>query len=419
MNYVEMPGTPVPVKMWTNGVTIEQMALQQIRNTAELPIVEGVAVMPDSHWGNGAPVGTVVVTFAAIPPAPVGVDLGCGMRAVKVDLQYDDIDKVRQRVFEEIEAFIPVGGPGKIGSWEGGDFRGTPKFVEQEWLKIDEGYAAILEKHPKIGQNKSGRRADTYTQLGTLGTGNHFIEICHDETGQIWFMLHSGSRGVGNRIGSYFIDLAREQWLATNPRPALGDPNLAWFNEGTDVFDDYVQAVGWAQDFAKRNRELMMQRVFEAVERIVGRKIRALESVVDAHHNYVSRERVYLTEDGKMKMVDRWVTRKGAISARAGELGIIPGSMGARSYIVRGKGNPDSFFSSSHGAGRAMSRGHAKRTITLEQHQKNQEGIACRATEATLDEAKDAYKPIEAVMAAQADLTETVATLQQMVVVKG
>ena len=392
----------VPVKLWTDGVEVEHAAMEQIRNVASLPVVgPHVAIMPDAHWGNGACVGSVIPTKAAIIPAAVGVDLGCGMMAVRTDLSVNDLTGKLPAIREAIERTIPVGGPGIKGSWEQ-QHGTTPQRIMHVWEhEFDDGFARILTKHPKL------REQPTWTQLGTLGTGNHFIEVCQDlGDGGIWFMLHSGSRGVGNRIGTYFIAKAKEQALKLD-RAVKTDVNLAWLDEGTPIFRDYVEAVGWAQRYARRNRDLMMEQVVAAVRSIVALSFRADLVAVNCHHNYVE-ERAGL-----------WITRKGAVSAKRGELGIIPGSMGAKSFIVRGKGSPESFESCAHGAGRRMSRGAAKRTFTLEDHAKATEGVECRKDKGVLDETPAAYKDIEAVMAAQSDLVEIVYTLKQVVSVKG
>jgi tRNA-splicing ligase RtcB (3'-phosphate/5'-hydroxy nucleic acid ligase) len=371
----------VPVKLWADGVTVEQAAMEQIRHVASLPVVgPHVAIMPDAHWGNGACVGSVIPTKAAIIPAAVGVDLGCGMMPVRTDLSVNDLTWKMAATREAIEHQIPV------------------RVWEQEF---DDAYARILAKHPKL------REKPTWTQLGTLGTGNHVIEVCQDlEDGGVWLMLHSGSRGVGNRIGTYFIERAKEQALKLD-RAVKADVNLSWLDEGTTLFRDYVEAVGWAQRYARRNRDLMMEQVVSAVKEVLGRAFKADLVAVNSHHNYVE-ERAGL-----------WITRKGAVSAKLGELGIIPGRMGAKSFIVRGKGNSESFESCSHGAGRSMSRGAAKRAFTLADHARATEGVECRKDKGVMDETPAAYKSIDAVMAAQADLVDVVATLKQLVCVKG
>jgi tRNA-splicing ligase RtcB (3'-phosphate/5'-hydroxy nucleic acid ligase) len=405
----------VPIKLWEpEGHPTDHNALDQLRNVASLPIVgPHVAVMPDVHFGIGATVGSVIPTNHAIIPAAVGVDIGCGMMAVKVDLTMNDVADKTKKIFDALEASIPVGGPGAKGSWntQQGWWK-LPDTISDVWAKeFEKSYDAILAKHPLVGGRK--QRGFSFEQLGTLGSGNHFIEVCHDTEGAIWFMLHSGSRGVGKRIGTYFIERAREEALRLDRH--LPDRDLAWLDEGTPLFDDYVEALRWAQRYARRNRDLMMGRVFEAVARGLGREEvlseesgKILGTAVNCHHNYVEER------PGGV-----WLTRKGAVSARYGELGIIPGSMGAKSFIVRGKGNADSFESCSHGAGRVMSRGRAKREISLEQHQADLAGVECRKDATTLDEAVKAYKSIDAVMEAQIDLVDVVAVLKQVVSVKG
>lgn len=391
----------VPIKCWTDGVPLEDAARQQLINVARLPIVgPHVAVMPDVHWGIGATVGSVIPTRAAIIPAAVGVDIGCGIMAVKTSLRDANLDGQRQAIRTALETAIPIGGPGVKGSWnEHG--RSVPHDIMLDWgVLLDPGYKAILAKHPRL------KERPTFDQLGTLGTGNHFIEVCLDTEGAVWLMLHSGSRGVGNRIGMYFIERAKEQAISLN-RTVDADAALAWLDEGTPEFTDYVEAVGWAQRYASRNRALMMDRVLLTVGSVLRQMIGLSETAINVHHNYVEQQ-------GNL-----YVTRKGAVSARLGDLGIIPGSMGAKSFIVRGKGNPASFYSCSHGAGRAMSRGQAKRTFTVADHQAATAGVECRKDAGVLDETPAAYKDIDAVMTAQADLVDIVATLKQIVCIKG
>ena len=393
----------VPIKAWVRGVPLEEAAATQLKNVARLPIVHGwVAAMPDVHWGIGATVGSVIPTVGAIVPAAVGVDIGCGMAAVQTTLTASDLPESLRDVRAAIERAVPHGrtprGRDK-GSWEH-----PPAPALEAWARLKPRFDAITARHGKI------KNSNHLTHLGTLGTGNHFIEVCLDEADHVWFMLHSGSRGVGNRIGTYFIELAKKdmaQHLANLP-----DADLAYLEEGAEHFDDYVEAVGWAQDFAMTNRRLMMDAVIRAVRAVPG--IPPFETgavAVNCHHNYVARERHY----GR----DVFVTRKGAVRAGAGDLGIIPGSMGTRSYIVRGKGHPESFESCSHGAGRAMSRNEAKRRFTLEDHARATVGVECRKDADVIDETPGAYKPIDAVMEAQKDLVEVVHTLRQVVCVKG
>ncbi|MBX3471516.1 MAG: RtcB family protein [Planctomycetes bacterium] len=395
----------VPVKAWIRGVPLEEAAAQQLRNVARMPFVHRwVAAMPDVHWGIGATVGSVIPTAGAIIPAAVGVDIGCGMMATRTSLVASDLPDDLRALRTAIEAAVPHGRTDNGGKNDKGAWREPPDPQLQAWRELEPGYRRILERHPKLD------RGSHVSHLGTLGTGNHFIEVCLDQDQRVWVMLHSGSRGVGNRIGSYFIELAREdmrRWFI-----ALPDKDLAYLPEGTQHFDDYVHAVSWAQDYARTNRELMMQAVLAAARAAPGLPPFEVDvEVVNCHHNYVERERHH----GK----DVWVTRKGAVRARQGDLGIIPGSMGARSYIVRGKGSAESFHSCSHGAGRAMSRAEAKQRFSLEDHARATEGIECRKDADVLDETPAAYKSIDAVMEAQRDLVEVVHTLRQVVCVKG
>jgi tRNA-splicing ligase RtcB len=389
-----------PILAWTKGVPVEDVALRQARNVASLPFIHRhLALMPDVHWGRGATVGSVIPTKGAIIPAAVGVDIGCGMMAVQTSLTANDLPDSLSALRSEIERKAPVGnGPG-------GDHKDTPASAASALRAgLGERIERIVGRHPKIRTDKIGK------QMGTLGGGNHFIEVCLDESDVVWVMLHSGSRGTGNMIGTYFIDRAREE-LA---RRVLGfhvpDRDLAFFLEGEALFDDYVEAVGWAQDYARANRELMMTRVLAALREHV-KPFQTAKTAVNCHHNYVVKER-HFDEDV-------FVTRKGAVRAGVGELGIIPGSMGAKSFIVRGKGNPSSFLTCSHGAGRAMSRTEAKRRFTVRDHVAATEGVECRKDAGVIDETPMAYKSIDAVMAAQEDLVEIVHTLRQVVCVKG
>ncbi len=393
----------VPIKAWIRGVALEDAAAQQLRNVARLPCVHGwVAAMPDVHWGIGATVGSVIPTVGAIIPAAVGVDIGCGMAAVRTTLTASDLPESLREVRGAIERAVPHGRTSRgrdKGSWEH-----PPAPALRAWTSLRPRFDAITAKHNKV------TRSNHVTHLGTLGTGNHFVEVCLDEADRVWVLLHSGSRGVGNRIGTYFIELAKHDMrkhLANLP-----DEDLAYLDEGTAHFADYVEAVGWAQDFALVNRRLMMDAIVQAMRAVPG--IPPFEvgaTAVNCHHNYVTRER----HGGR----EVYVTRKGAVRAGAGQLGIIPGSMGARSYIVRGRGNPESYESCSHGAGRAMSRNEAKRRFTLADHAAATAGIECRKDADVLDETPGAYKPIDAVMEAQRDLVEIVHTLRQVVCVKG
>ena len=393
----------VETKYWDKCVQIEDEARKQVARVAELPIVgPHVAVMPDAHSGIGCTVGSVIPTRGAVIPATVGVDLGCGGMAIETSLTASDLPDNLRALRSAIEAAVPHGrtnngGPGDRGAW--GDI---PEAVAAAWTGIRNVYSELIDKHPKLG------KGNDISHLGTLGTGNHFIEVCLDESDHVWFMLHSGSRGVGNRIGSYFIALAKEdmrEHLANLP-----DVDLAYLSEGTEHFKDYTKAVLWAQVYAALNRALMMRFVVEAATAQLP-PFTLSEVAINCHHNYVEREHHF----GEWL----WVTRKGAVRAGRGDLGIIFGSMGAKSFIVKGKGNPDSFMTCSHGAGRRMSRNAAKKTITLEQHAEAMKGIEARLDEEILDESPSAYKSIDDVMASQTDLVDVVHTLRQVLCVKG
>jgi tRNA-splicing ligase RtcB len=390
------------VKAWIQGVPVEESAITQLRNTAMLDIVYPyVAAMPDVHFGRGATVGSVIPTRGAIIPAAVGVDLGCGMMAQETTLKAKDLPDSLSALRSELERKIPFGnGPG--GEWKS---ERRPGRVDK---RLREGSLAdrldrILAKHPKLRGDKLA------AQMGTLGGGNHFVEVCIDERDVVWVMLHSGSRGTGNIIGNYFIERAREATLKKGI--SLPDRDLAYFVEGEDAdFADYVEAVGWAQDYARANRAAMMDSALEALRAHL-QPFQLGAKAVNCHHNYVEPEQHF----GETV----WVTRKGAVRAREGELGVIPGSMGAKSFIVRGLGNADSFCSCSHGAGRTMSRTEAKRRFTVDAHIAATAGVECRKDAGVIDETPMAYKDIDAVMAAQADLVEIVHTLKQVVCVKG
>jgi len=395
----------VPIKAWVEGVSFDERAEAQLRHIAELPIVHRhVAAMPDVHVGIGATVGSVVATKKAIIPAAVGVDIGCGMIAQRTSLGASDLPDSLGALRSAIEAAVPHGRTHGGGDGDRGAWSVTPKLVDRSWATLHEGSAAIQADHPRLGQG-NGKN-----QLGTLGTGNHFIEVCLDEADRVWVMLHSGSRGVGNRIGSYFIARAREEALKMHRH--LPDQALSWLDEGTKSFDDYVRAVTWAQAFARENRAIMLAATLQVLSRQKGiPPFRTEETAVNCHHNYVEQE------DHFGERV--FVTRKGAVRAREGDLGIIPGSMGARSYIVRGRGHPESFASCSHGAGRTYSRTAARELFTLEDHRKATEGIECRKDDGVLDETPGAYKPIDLVMKAQEDLVTVVHELRQVLCVKG
>jgi len=394
----------VPIKMWTKGVPVEDEARKQLENAARLPVVfKHVAAMPDVHLGIGATVGSVIPTIKAIIPAAVGVDIGCGMMAAKTTLRAEDLPDNLGPLRSAIEQAVPHGSVPRHRGRDPGSWENPPVSVDQVWATLAEEFDLLCELHPRLA-NTNNRK-----HLGTLGSGNHFIEICLDEAGFVWFMLHSGSRGVGNAIGTHFIELAKKD--AELHQRNLPDKDLAYFEEGARYFGDYVRGVSWAQKFAMRNREVMMANLIATVRKVIAKPFESHVEAVNCHHNYVQQERHF----GQ----DVFITRKGAVSARRGELGIIPGSMGARSYIVRGLGNPESFESCSHGAGRVMSRTKAKKMFSVADHIKATEGVECRKDANVVDEIPMAYKDIDAVMAAQQDLVEVVHTLKQVVCVKG
>ncbi|HLX38683.1 MAG TPA: RtcB family protein [Candidatus Binataceae bacterium] len=405
-NYIEVESAGAPIRAWVKGVPFEAEAEKQLRNAAQLPFIfRWIAAMPDVHLGIGATVGSVIPTKGAIIPAAVGVDIGCGMAAVRTSLNASDLPDNLHAIRTAIEAAVPHGRTDHGGRNDKGAWHDAPARSRDSWAALAKDFDRIVKRHQKLSRN-----AHPTAHLGTLGTGNHFIEMCLDESDRVWLMLHSGSRGIGNRIGSYFIELAKKdlRHIINN----LPDKDLAYLEEGTEHFNEYVEAVGWAQSYARLNRELMMEAILEAVRATPGLPpFSTTDEVVNCHHNYVSEETHY----GEKV----FVTRKGAVRAGRGELGIIPGSMGARSYIVSGLGNPQSFMSCSHGAGRSMSRAEARRRFTLADHAAATAGIECRKDAEVIDETPAAYKPIDAVMAAQSDLVEVVHTLHQVVCVKG
>lgn len=395
-----------PVKIWTNDV--EESALEQLHNLATLPFIHHhIAVMPDVHWGMGSTVGSVIPTIKAIVPAAVGVDIGCGMVAAKLDLTAGQLPDSLAEIRSAIEAAVPHGRTDNGGANDRGAWHDAPLSVLIEWdrLSKDDRFLELAVQEPAMlkGHVNSGRH------LGTLGTGNHFIELCLDKQDNAWLMLHSGSRGIGNRIGSYFINKAKEEMERWHIK--LPDDNLAYLPEGTRFFNAYWKALSWAQDYASANREIMLGRALQAIEAKLGRRIRTAEAAVNCHHNYVAVENHY----GR----NVYVTRKGAVRAREGDLGIIPGSMGARSFIVRGRGDAESFCSCSHGAGRRMSRGEAKRRFSVGDLEAQTAGVECRKDADVIDEIPQAYKPIDEVMANQSDLVDVVAELHQVLCVKG
>lgn len=392
------------IKMWTNGVPVEADALKQLINTAKMPFIfKHMAVMPDVHLGKGSTIGSVIPTKGAIIPAAVGVDIGCGMIAVKTSLHANDLPDNLFAIRTAIEKAVPHGRTSYQSGNDRGSWKSPPKLVDQHWQQLEGRFKVLTDKYPRL------RNTNNYRHLGTLGTGNHFIELCLDESDNVWVMLHSGSRGVGNAIGTLFIQMAQEdmrEHIANLP-----DKNLAYLKEGTLFYDDYIEAVEWAQDFARHNREIMMERVLAALSTQITKPFTTQRQAVNCHHNYVQKEMHFGEEV--------LVTRKGAVSAQKGEMGIIPGSMGAKSFIVRGKGNADSFCSCSHGAGRVMSRTAAKKAFSVADQIRATAHVECRKDEDVIDEIPMAYKDIDAVMKAQLSLVEIVHTLRQVVCVKG
>ncbi|MGC6404768.1 MAG: RtcB family protein [Candidatus Comchoanobacterales bacterium] len=393
-----------PVKMWTQGVPVDEMAKKQLINTAKMPFIhKWLAVMPDVHVGKGSTIGSVIPTKGAIIPAAVGVDIGCGMMAAKTSLVASDLPDNLYHLRCAIEAAVPHGRSTNKKKPDKGAWRDIPAITVNAWKYLEQDFKLITEVTPHLN------RTNNINHLGTLGTGNHFVEVCLDENDQVWVMLHSGSRGVGNAIGTHFIDLAKkdmQKWLINLP-----DKDLSYFPEGTEHFNDYVFAVEWAQKFARANREIMMANTIAAIRNVITKPFEAEVEAIDCHHNYVAREHHY----GE----NIFVTRKGAVRALKGDMGIIPGSMGARSFIVRGLGNEESFCSCSHGAGRVMSRTEAKKKVSLDEHIAATEGIECRKDEDVVDETPSAYKNIDQVMEAQKDLVEVAYILKQIVCVKG
>jgi tRNA-splicing ligase RtcB len=397
-------GATVPIKMWTRGVPVDEGSKRQLLNTASLPFIyRWMAVMPDVHYGKGSTIGSVIPTKGAIIPAAVGVDIGCGMMAVRTSLVASDLPDDLAPIRAVLEKAVPHGRTVGRSKRDKGSWADLPSATDEAWVALAPGFKAIIDKHPKLA------KANTANHLGTLGTGNHFLEVCLDQADRVWVMLHSGSRGVGNAIGTYFIERAKQDMRQFYIN--LPDADLAYFPEGTPNFDDYWEAVDWAQRYAMANRDVMMRHAIDALRGAIAKPFEAYLEAVNCHHNYVAREEHY----GE----DILVTRKGAVRAAEGVMGIIPGSMGAKSFIVRGLGNAESFCSCSHGAGRVMSRTEAKRRFTVADHIEATAGVECRKDEDVIDETPKAYKDIDAVMAAQASLVEIVHTLRQVVCVKG
>jgi tRNA-splicing ligase RtcB (3'-phosphate/5'-hydroxy nucleic acid ligase) len=405
MTTFQRDGMLVPAKIWDGDgrVPMDLDVLEQAREIAMLPfVVDRVVLLPDAHVGIGGPIGTAVPTKGALVPSITGVDLGCGMCAVRTNLTSSSLGDRGQSLRDAIERTVPHGRTDDGGRNDRGAWQDVPGLVADAWNLMSGEFDRLAEQRPRLDTKRQTH------QLGTLGTGNHFIEVCLDEEDHVWVMLHSGSRGIGNRIGSTFIALAKDRCAKDGIK--LPNSDLAWLPDDVPEFGEYVRAVSWAQGYAYRNRAVMMALVLSEL-RTLFPEVQTDLMGVSCHHNYVAREKHF----GE----DLWITRKGAVSARLGELGIIPGAMGRKSFIVRGRGNADSFHTCSHGAGRSMSRGEARRTITLEQHTKDTESVLCRKDEGVLDESPAAYKQIDDVMAAQADLVEVVHVLKAVVCVKG
>jgi tRNA-splicing ligase RtcB len=394
-----------PLKLWDSHQAFDESAMEQLRNVAKLPFIHRhIAGMPDVHWGRGATVGSVIATKGAIVPAAVGVDIGCGMMAARTSLNASQLPDNLHTIRCDIEAAVPHGRTDNGGKNDIGGWVDVPNHINNIWSRMNESYKVITDKHPKAAA------FNTACHIGTLGTGNHFIEVCLDEDDAVWVMLHSGSRGAGNRIGSYFIEKAKEEMERYHIDKYLADKDLSYLVENTEMFDDYVRAVDWAQEYARINREVMMSAVIGVLKKHLP-KFTTDDVAVNCHHNYVQKENHF--------GANVWLTRKGAVRARKGDLGIIPGSMGTGSFIVEGLGNKESFCSCSHGAGRVMSRGEAKKLISLDQHVEAMRGIEARLDKDVLDESPAAYKDIGAVMAAQDDLVKIKYRLRQVVNVKG
>ncbi|MEU3352793.1 RtcB family protein [Streptomyces sp. NPDC037389] len=397
MSYTEVPGARVPIRMWADPATVEPVAMQQLRNVSTLPWIEGLAVMPDVHFGKGATVGSVIAMRGAVCPAAVGVDIGCGMSAVRTSLTANDLPGDLSRLRSKIEEAIPVGFAMHDDPVDPRRLHGLPTAGWDDFWGRFDGVAEAVKF----------RQGRALKQMGSLGGGNHFVEFCLDEAGSVWLMLHSGSRNIGKELAEYHIGEARK--LSHNQN--LVDRDLAVFIADTPQMAAYRHDLFWAQEYARHNREIMMA-LFQDVVRKEFKKAKPIfEPVISCHHNYVAEE----TYEG----VDLLVTRKGAIRAGGGEYGIIPGSMGTGSYIVRGLGNEASFNSASHGAGRRMSRNQAKKRFSEQDLVEQTRGVECRKDRGVVDEIPAAYKPIEQVMEQQRDLVEVVAKLKQIVCVKG
>ncbi|PSJ27549.1 RNA-splicing ligase RtcB [Streptosporangium nondiastaticum] len=397
MSYTEVPGARVPIRMWTDPATVEDVAMQQLRNVSTLPWIKGLAVMPDVHFGKGATVGSVIAMQGAVCPAAVGVDIGCGMSAVKTSLTANDLPGDLSRLRSKIEEAIPVGFSMHDDPVDPRRLHGLPTAGWDEFWGRFDGVAEAVKF----------RQSRALKQMGSLGGGNHFVEICLDETNSVWLMLHSGSRNIGKELAEHHIGEARK--LSHNQ--GLVDRDLAVFIADTPQMAAYRHDLFWAQEYARHNREIMMALLQDVVRKEFKKAKPIFEPVISCHHNYVAEE--------QYEGMDLLVTRKGAIRAGGGEYGIIPGSMGTGSYIVRGLGNEASFNSASHGAGRRMSRNQAKKRFSERDLADQTRGVECRKDRGVVDEIPAAYKPIEQVMEQQRDLVEVVAKLKQVVCVKG
>lgn len=408
--YRVIKGNTRNVFMWTQHVPVESAAIDQLRRLSDMPFIfKHVAAMPDVHVGIGATVGSVFATVGAVIPAAVGVDIGCGMIACRLSITASQLPDNLSALRSEIESMVPTGmadhTPQQLLKPE---HEATAALLTRQYNELSDGLTDIIQRHPDIEKLVKDSHQRAFRQIGSLGGGNHFCELCIDENNDVWLMLHSGSRGIGNAIGRYFIELAKTEMLKNNVH--LPDRDLAYLEEGSTYYQDYVDAVTWAQDYARANRDTMLQLVLTALSRHLP-PFTVTEEAIQCHHNYISHETHY----GEQVVV----TRKGAVAAHSGQLGIIPGSMGAKSYIVRGLGNTESFCSCSHGAGRVFSRGEAKRRISLEDHIAATAGVECRKDEGVIDESPAAYKNIDLVMKSQSDLVEIVHTLKQVLCVKG
>ncbi|MGP4028589.1 RtcB family protein [Actinomadura sp. 3N407] len=397
MPYQTIKGGRVPIRMWTDPATVEDQALDQLRNVSALPWVEGLAVMPDVHYGKGATVGSVIAMKDAVSPAAVGVDIGCGMTAAKSSLTVEDMPDDLSGLRGRLEKAIPVG---RGSHRQAVDPDGLPNLKERGWYDF---WKAFDDLHPAV-RSRLGRAR---TQMGTLGGGNHFLELCADDEGAIWLVLHSGSRNIGNELAEQHIEAARK--LPHNQD--LPDNDLAVFLTGTVKMDAYRHDLFWAQEYARRNRAVMMALAQNVVTKRFGDGRCRWNQIISCHHNYVAEE-----EYGGTELL---VTRKGAIRAGAGDLGIIPGSMATGTYIVRGLGNETAYNSASHGAGRRMSRNKARKNFTVDDLVAQTRGVECRKDSGVIDEIPGAYKDLETVIEAQSDLVEVVAHLRQLICVKG